>query len=90
MILQLLREVCGYCRHMENGFICKESIEEIRNKVGEMEKFYLHYQRRDSSVAAGLLSRAIGKQLTCVFVDHGFAQKRKVTKENVRPNGHLT
>ena len=29
----------------------------------------------DSSVAAGLLSRAIGKQLTCVFVDHGLLRK---------------
>ena len=31
----------------------------------------------DSSVAAGLLSRAIGKQLTCVFVDHGLLRKNE-------------
>ena len=41
-----------------------------------MEKCYLPYQEGvDSSVAAGLLSRAIGKQLTCVFVDHGLLRK---------------
>ena len=31
----------------------------------------------DSSVAAGLLSKAIGKQLTCVFVDHGLLRKNE-------------
>ena len=31
----------------------------------------------DSSVATGLLSRAIGKQLTCVFVDHGLLRKNE-------------
>lgn len=34
----------------------------------------------DSSVAAGLLSKAIGKQLTCVFVDHGLLRKMKVMR----------
>ena len=45
----------------------------------------------DSSVAAGLLSRAIGKQLTCVFVDHGLLRKNEgdEVEEVFGPNGQF-
>ena len=53
----------------------ENSIEEIRKKVGDGKVLLALSGGVDSSVAAGLLSRAIGKQLTCVFVDHGLLRK---------------
>ena len=47
------------------------------NKVGDGKVLLALSGGVDSSVAAGLLSRAIGKQLTCVFVDHGLLRKNE-------------
>ncbi len=54
-----------------------QSIEMIREKVGGGKVLLALSGGVDSSVAAGLLSRAIGKQLTCVFVDHGLLRKNE-------------
>src|SRR5260221_11813814 len=48
-----------------------ESIQEIKNQVGRDEVILGLSGGVDSSVAAALIHRAIGEQLTCVFVDHG-------------------
>ena len=53
------------------------TIEEIRKKVGGGRVLLALSGGVDSSVAAGLLSKAIGKQLTCVFVDHGLLRKNE-------------
>ncbi len=53
----------------------ENTIKEIREKVGDGRVLLALSGGVDSSVAAGLLSRAIGKQLTCVFVDHGLLRK---------------
>ena len=53
------------------------SIKEIREKVGNGKVLLALSGGVDSSVAAGLLSKAIGKQLTCVFVDHGLLRKHE-------------
>jgi GMP synthase (glutamine-hydrolysing) len=53
----------------------ENAILDIRNKVGDGKVLLALSGGVDSSVAAGLLSKAIGKQLTCVFVDHGLLRK---------------
>ena len=53
----------------------ESTIKGIREKVGDGKVLLALSGGVDSSVAAGLLSRAIGKQLTCVFVDHGLLRK---------------
>ena len=53
----------------------ENTIKDIRAKVGDGRVLLALSGGVDSSVAAGLLSRAIGKQLTCVFVDHGLLRK---------------
>ena len=53
----------------------EKTIEEIREKVGNGKALCALSGGVDSSVAAVLLSKAIGKQLTCVFVDHGLLRK---------------
>ena len=53
----------------------ENTVKEIREKVGDGRVLLALSGGVDSSVAAGLLSKAIGKQLTCVFVDHGLLRK---------------
>ena len=53
----------------------ESTIEAIRAKVGDGKVLCALSGGVDSSVAAVMLSKAIGKQLTCVFVDHGLLRK---------------
>ena len=53
------------------------SIRDIRSKVGSDKVLLALSGGVDSSVAAALLSKAVGKQLTCVFVDHGLLRKNE-------------
>ena len=55
----------------------KNIIEEIKEKVGNGKVFLALSGGVDSSVSAVLLSKAIGNQLTCVFVDHGLLRKNE-------------
>ena len=50
---------------------CRTAIAAIREKVGDGKVLLALSGGVDSSVAAALLAEAVGKQLTCVFVDHG-------------------
>ena len=56
----------------------ESTITEIREKKSVTERYFLHYPAVwIPPFAAGLLSKAIGKQLTCVFVDHGLLRKNE-------------
>ena len=67
--------VCGCAGDWKMDAFVENTIREIREKVGDGRVLLALSGGVDSSVAAGLLSRAIGKQLTCVFVDHGLLRK---------------
>ena len=75
MIRNFLYNVCHCAGDWRMDSFVKESIEEIRNKVGGGKVLCALSGGVDSSVAAVLLSKAVGKQLTCVFVDHGLLRK---------------
>jgi GMP synthase (glutamine-hydrolysing) len=66
------------------------SIQAIREKVGDGKVLCALSGGVDSSVAAVMLSKAIGKQLTCVFVDHGLLRKDEGDEVEAvfGPNGH--
>jgi GMP synthase (glutamine-hydrolysing) len=75
MLHNFVRGVCGCAGTWRMDSFVENAIREIREKVGDGKVLLALSGGVDSSVAAGLLSRAIGKQLTCVFVDHGLLRK---------------
>jgi GMP synthase (glutamine-hydrolysing) len=64
-------EICGTRADWIMGDYISEAVEKIRAQVGSEEVILGLSGGVDSSVAAALIHRAIGDQLTCVFVDHG-------------------
>lgn len=91
MINNFVKNVCGCAGDWKMDAFVEHTVKEIREKVGDGRVLLALSGGVDSSVAAGLLSRAIGKQLTCVFVDHGLLRKDEGDEvENVfGPNGQF-
>ena len=77
MLFNYVRNICGCAGDWKMDAFAENTIKEIREKVGNGRVLLALSGGVDSSVAAGLLSRAIGKQLTCVFVDHGLLRKNE-------------
>ena len=76
MINNFVKNVCECAGDWKMDAFVEETIADQSERKLATEKYYLHLSGGvDSSVAAGLLSKAIGKQLTCVFVDHGLLRK---------------
>jgi GMP synthase (glutamine-hydrolysing) len=71
LINTFVRTVCGCSGQWTPGRIIEDAIERIRNQVGSDRVILGLSGGVDSSVAAALIHRAIGDQLTCVFVDNG-------------------
>ena len=72
-----LRDVCGCDMAWSAASIVDDQIERIREQVGTSKVICGLSGGVDSSVAALLVHRAIGDQLTCVFVDHGMMRKNE-------------
>ncbi len=70
-------DVCGCKGTWEMASFAEETIQKLREKIGDGKVLLGLSGGVDSSVAAALLSKAIGKQLTCVFVDHGLLRKNE-------------
>lgn len=75
ILYNYVRNICGCAGTWRMDSFVETSIRDIREKVGDGKVLLALSGGVDSSVAAGLLSKAIGKQLTCVFVDHGLLRK---------------
>ncbi|MFA5520212.1 MAG: glutamine-hydrolyzing GMP synthase [Castellaniella sp.] len=74
---RFVREICGCTGDWTMEQYAQEAIARIREQVGEEEVILGLSGGVDSSVAAALLHRAIGTQLTCVFVDHGLLRQNE-------------
>jgi GMP synthase (glutamine-hydrolysing) len=72
-----LRGVAGLGREWKMESFLDRSVEEIRERVGSDRVLCALSGGVDSAVAATLVARAIGDQLTCVFVDHGLLRERE-------------
>lgn len=75
MIRTFVRDICGCDADWQMGSFAERQIKAIREKVGDGKVLCALSGGVDSSVAAVLLAKAVGKQLTCVFVDHGLLRK---------------
>lgn len=77
MLSNFVYKVCGCKGDWRMDSFVESSIEAIRAKVGNGKVLCALSGGVDSSVAAVLLSKAVGQQLTCVFVDHGLLRKNE-------------
>ena len=77
MLSNFVYQVCGCSGDWKMDSFVETTIGELREKIGDGKVLCALSGGVDSSVAAVLLSKAIGKQLTCVFVDHGLLRKNE-------------
>ena len=77
MLANFVLNICGCSGSWRMDSFVEESIKAIREKVGSGKVLCALSGGVDSSVAAVLLSKAVGEQLTCVFVDHGLLRKNE-------------
>ena len=77
ILSNFIYNVCKCAGDWKMSAFVEEQIKAIREKVGDGKVLLALSGGVDSSVAAGLMSRAIGSQLTCVFVDHGLLRKNE-------------
>ena len=77
MLFNFVRKICDCAGTWRMDSFVENSIKEIREKVGNGRVLCALSGGVDSSVAAVMLAKAIGNQLTCVFVDHGLLRKNE-------------
>lgn len=75
MLSNFVYKVCGCSGDWKMSSFVEDTIKALREKVGNGKVLCALSGGVDSSVAAVLLSKAVGKQLTCVFVDQGLLRK---------------
>lgn len=75
MIRNFLFEVCGCRGDWTMGSFIDDMVQDIRKEVGDKKVLCALSGGVDSSVVAILIHKAIGEQLTCMFIDHGLLRK---------------
>lgn len=75
MIDRFLKSVCGAAGDWRMEHYAQTAIRQLREQIGTSRVLLALSGGVDSSVAAALLNRAVGDQLTCIFVDHGMLRK---------------
>ena len=77
MLENFLYKVCGCKGDWKMDSFIDDTVKALREQIGDKHVILGLSGGVDSSVAAGLLSRAVGKQLICVFVDQGLMRKNE-------------
>jgi GMP synthase (glutamine-hydrolysing) len=77
VLKNFLYNVCGCQGDWQMSSFVDEQIKTLKEKIGNGKALCALSGGVDSSVAAVLLSKAIGKNLTCIFVDHGLLRKNE-------------
>ena len=83
-VLSNFIDICKCKKSWTPYNICKKMIQEVKDKVGDNKVILALSGGVDSSVVAAILSKSIGKQLTCIFIDTGLLRKNEVKEvENI-------
>ena len=77
VIRNFLYNICNCSGDWQISSFVTESINSLKEKIGDKKALCALSGGVDSSVAAVLLNKAIGKNLTCIFVDHGLLRKNE-------------
>ncbi len=77
VLRNFIYNICGCEGKWKMSSFAEETIKSIREKVKDKKALCALSGGVDSSVAASLMSKAIGKNLTCIFVDHGLLRKNE-------------
>ena len=77
VIKNFLYNICHCTGDWKMSSFVEDSIKSLREKIGDKKALCALSGGVDSSVAAVLLSKAIGRNLTCIFVDHGLLRKNE-------------
>ena len=77
IIRNFVYNICGCTGNWKMSSFADKTVAELKEKIGEGKALCALSGGVDSSVAATLLSKAIGKNLTCIFVDHGLLRKNE-------------
>ena len=75
ILKRFLYDVCGLAPSWTSHSIIEQSVDRIRDQVGDGKVVCGLSGGVDSAVAAALVHRAVGDQLTCIFVDHGLLRE---------------
>jgi GMP synthase (glutamine-hydrolysing) len=79
-ILDNFLNICGCTKNWTPASFIESTVAELKQKLGDDKVILALSGGVDSSVTAVLLNKAIGKNLTCIFVDHGLLRKNEFTK----------
>ncbi len=77
MLKNFIVNICGEARDWTMAAYAQQAIQDVREKVGDGKVLLALSGGVDSSVVAALISKAIGSNLTCIFVDHGLMRKNE-------------
>ena len=89
LLANFVRDVCGCRGTWRIGLLIDREVAAIRERVGSGRVICGLSGGVDSSVVAALLYRAIGKQLSCIFVDNGLLRKDEARKVEERFGKHF-
>jgi len=89
MLKNFLFRICGCKKTWTMKSFIRESVQDIRSQVGDKKVILGLSGGVDSSVAALLLHRAIGNQLTCIFLDNGLLRQSEAEQVRALFKGHF-
>ena len=77
VIDNFVKRICGCHGLWKMSSFAEETVNKLKEKIGDKKALCALSGGVDSSVAAALVNKAIGKNLTCIFVDHGLLRKNE-------------